>query len=49
MELENKIETKIESIFTRLTDDFSKKPIATSIKGIVVIYLVKLALKWLKN
>lgn len=43
------IENMIEGGVKKVVSEFEKKPIATSLKGIIVLYIVKKLLEWFKK
>lgn len=45
----DKFFTKIEETFTKLVTEFESKPIMTTIKGIVILYILKKGLQWWKR
>lgn len=40
---------KIEEIVNKVVNEFESRPIATSIKGIIVLWVLKELSKWFKN
>jgi len=43
------IENMIESGVKKVVVEFEKKPVATTLKGIVVLYIIKKLVKWFKR
>lgn len=46
---ETDIFKKLEDLSSKIVKDFEEKPVATTLKGIVVIYLIKKGMEWLKS
>ena len=40
---------KVESFITKVTTEFEKKPVATTIKGLVVLWVLKQAINLVKE
>lgn len=40
---------QIETFVTKVTKSFEEKPIATTIKGLIILWILKEAIKILKN
>ena len=40
---------KIEEVVQKVVSEFEKKPIATTIKGLVVVWVLKEVIKWVKK
>jgi len=43
------IEKSVEGIVKKVVEEFEKKPIATTLKGIVVLYIVKKLVAWFRK
>ncbi len=43
------LETNIESAISKVTKEFEEKPVATTIKGIIILWVLKEVIKWFKN
>lgn len=40
---------KVEDIVQKVVAEFEKKPIATTIKGVVVLWMIKQVINWFKK
>ena len=40
---------QIEKVVEKVVKSFEEKPIATTIKGVIILYVLKEVAKWFKN
>ncbi len=38
---------KIDAVVAKITKDFEEKPVATTLKGLALLYIAKKVIKWL--
>lgn len=44
----DKLETTITDVVQKVTKAFEEKPVATTIKGLIVLYVLREVIKWFK-
>lgn len=40
---------KIEEVVQKVVSEFEEKPVATTIKGIILLWIIKEVVKWFKS
>lgn len=40
---------KVEDVIAKVGDEFQKKPVATTIKGVILLWIIKEVVRWFKS